>query len=181
MLVETLLQSLPAIATSLVVAAALTFVFWKIQQDRKIHRLGGDNLKGKGEFFHTTWYDFLGDSIFSADGQLWHDARALIPTQFIKERVADLHTFERHIQHLLTKIPTGSEFLVKTNVTGLQPSNARTAIARGALVRSIDGSIMEDGSTIQRFAIRTNPIRLVTNTRFYKGDKVVPYCTAVGS
>jgi cytochrome P450 len=73
-----------------------------------------DNLKailatqfkdfGKGEPFHQDWKEFLGDSIFATDGQLWHNSRQLIRPQFIKDRVSDLDTFERHLVVLLREL-----------------------------------------------------------------------------
>ena len=56
---------------------------------------------GKGEQFNRDFHDFLGDGIFSTDGQKWHDSRQLIRPQFIKDRVSDLDTFERHVSVLL--------------------------------------------------------------------------------
>lgn len=56
---------------------------------------------GKGKPFHEDWKDFLGDSIFTTDGEQWHDSRALIRPQFIKDRVSDLVTFEKHVNVLL--------------------------------------------------------------------------------
>jgi len=59
---------------------------------------------GKGEKFHKNWYPFLGDSIFATDGEKWHNSRQLIRPQFIKDRVSDLHTFELHIQKMISII-----------------------------------------------------------------------------
>ncbi|KAF1985825.1 cytochrome P450 alkane hydroxylase-like protein [Aulographum hederae CBS 113979] len=59
---------------------------------------------GKGEMFNREWHDFLGDSIFTTDGEKWHDSRQLIRPQFIKDRLSDLDTFERHVQVLLPAI-----------------------------------------------------------------------------
>lgn len=56
---------------------------------------------GKGQPFHEDWKDFLGDSIFTTDGEQWHASRALIRPQFIKDRVSDLAIFEEHVQVLL--------------------------------------------------------------------------------
>ena len=39
--------------------------------------------------------------IFSTDGKTWHDSRQLIRPQFIKDRVSDLDTFERHTSVLI--------------------------------------------------------------------------------
>jgi len=56
---------------------------------------------GKGQPFHEDWKDFLGDSIFTTDGEQWHDSRSLIRPQFIKDRVSDLAIFEKHVNVLL--------------------------------------------------------------------------------
>ena len=58
---------------------------------------------GKGKQFHEDWRPFLGDSIFTTDGQQWHDSRQLIRPQFIKNRVADLEIFEKHAERLMSK------------------------------------------------------------------------------
>ena len=62
------------------------------------------NDYGKGEPFHNEWKDFLGDSIFTTDLDMWHDSRQLIRPQFIKDRVSDLGIFEEHIQILIRQI-----------------------------------------------------------------------------
>jgi len=41
------------------------------------------------------------DSIFATDGAQWHNSRQLIRPQFVKDRVSDLHTFERHTLSLI--------------------------------------------------------------------------------
>jgi cytochrome P450 len=56
---------------------------------------------GKGEQFNKDWHEFLGDSIFTTDGQKWHDSRQLIRPQFIKDRLSDINTFEKHCQILV--------------------------------------------------------------------------------
>lgn len=62
---------------------------------------------GKGEPFHEEWRDFLGDSIFTTDGEQWHASRQLIRPQFVKDRVSDLHCFETHIQTLFKAMAKG--------------------------------------------------------------------------
>lgn len=59
---------------------------------------------GKGETFHEDWKEFLGDSIFTTDGEKWKTSRNLIRPQFIKSRVSDLDIFERHVSILLRQI-----------------------------------------------------------------------------
>ncbi|KIW05460.1 uncharacterized protein PV09_03349 [Verruconis gallopava] len=60
---------------------------------------------GKGKQFHDVWKPFLGDSIFTTDGQMWQDSRNLIRPMFVKTRVSDLNIFERWTQTMLTQFP----------------------------------------------------------------------------
>jgi cytochrome P450 len=62
---------------------------------------------GKGEPFHAEWSDFLGDSIFTTDGNKWHASRQLIRPQFTRDRVSDLHCFEDHMKTLFRAIDNG--------------------------------------------------------------------------
>lgn len=64
---------------------------------------------GKGPQFHALWRPFLGDSIFTTDGQLWHDSRGLIRPMFVKDRVSDLATFERGVSALMAQLPPPGE------------------------------------------------------------------------
>jgi cytochrome P450 len=59
---------------------------------------------GKGQPFHEEWKEFLGDSIFTTDLDMWHNSRQLIRPQFIKDRVSDLGIFEEHVQVLIRQI-----------------------------------------------------------------------------
>lgn len=60
---------------------------------------------GKGDRFHETWSPFLGDSIFTTDGQVWQENRSLIRPMFIREKVRDLYIFEKWTQTLISKLP----------------------------------------------------------------------------
>lgn len=73
---------------------------------------------GKGAQFHTEWQDFLGDSIFTTDGQAWSRSRALIRPMFQRERVADLDIIEQHVQELITHLGDGF------SISGSTPSDA---------------------------------------------------------
>ena len=59
---------------------------------------------GKGEPFHEDWNDFLGDGIFTTDGQQWSESRNLLRPLFIKTRVRDFDIFERHSEKLISMI-----------------------------------------------------------------------------
>lgn len=71
---------------------------------------------GKGKRFHDDWEKFLGDSIFTTDGDRWQQNRRLIRPQFITERVSDLQVFERHVQRLTTLIANGRETRASSTV-----------------------------------------------------------------
>jgi cytochrome P450 len=69
---------------------------------------------GKGESFHKEWKEFLGDSIFATDGELWSRSRQLIRPMFVRERIVDTEIFEKHVQKLIpllggSKSPSGSK------------------------------------------------------------------------
>lgn len=56
---------------------------------------------GKGESFHSEWKEFLGDSIFATDGELWSRSRQLIRPMFARERIVDTEMFETHVAKLV--------------------------------------------------------------------------------
>jgi cytochrome P450 len=56
---------------------------------------------GKGEPFHKDWKEFLGDSIFTTDGELWSRSRQLIRPMFVRERIVDTEIFEKHVRKLI--------------------------------------------------------------------------------
>ncbi|OTB02331.1 hypothetical protein M426DRAFT_322763 [Hypoxylon sp. CI-4A] len=62
---------------------------------------------GKGKLFHDTWEEFLGDSIFATDGQVWHASRQLLRPQFSRERISDLHCFESHLETFFKAVANG--------------------------------------------------------------------------
>lgn len=68
---------------------------------------------GKGEPFHREWKEFLGDSIFTTDGELWSRSRQLIRPMFVRDRIVDTEIFEKHVQKLIPLLggsnsPSGS-------------------------------------------------------------------------
>jgi cytochrome P450 len=80
---------------------------------------------GKGMPFHEEWKDFLGDSIFTTDGDLWHNSRQLIRPQFIKDRVSDLHCFESHIETLFRAIANGGALNGEDQYVDMAAGNGR--------------------------------------------------------
>lgn len=61
----------------------------------------------------------LGHGIFSADGEQWERARAILRPQFTRDQVGDLDLEERHIQHMLMALPT--EAGTWSDIIDLQP------------------------------------------------------------
>ncbi|KAI1295796.1 cytochrome P450 monooxygenase CYP539B5 [Xylaria venustula] len=72
--------------------------------------LAGDfHSFGKGPNFHRIWSPFLGDSIFTTDGKLWHNSRSLIRPMFMTDRMSDLVIFERQIEKMMSHIPSSGQ------------------------------------------------------------------------
>jgi cytochrome P450 len=59
------------------------------------------------------WSDFLGDSIFTTDGQQWHNSRQLIRPMFVREKVADLPLVETHVRRLISLCGSGDGTAVR--------------------------------------------------------------------
>ena len=45
------------------------------------------------------------DSIFTSNGEVWHKARSMLRPSFVRDQVADLKCFDRHIKNMLATIP----------------------------------------------------------------------------
>lgn len=80
---------------------------------------------GKGLPFHREWSEFLGDSIFTTDGQAWHTSRQLIRPLFVKERISDLHVFESHLETLFKAIANGGALNGVDHKVDLEAGNGR--------------------------------------------------------
>ncbi|CAK4032168.1 related to n-alkane-inducible cytochrome P450 [Lecanosticta acicola] len=137
---------------------------------------------GKGPQFRVEWKDFLGLSIFTTDGQQWHDSRTLLRPQFIKDRLSDLKTFEHHVQILLPMLEgsqagatvrfddlvyrytldAATDFLLGRSVESLQNGEAEFAKAFAEVQR------------VQAMIARAGLVRhLVPKKSFYEGLDVL--------
>lgn len=47
----------------------------------------------------------LGHGIFNSDGADWETSRSLLRPNFVRSQIGDLDTFEKHITHLIARIP----------------------------------------------------------------------------
>lgn len=137
---------------------------------------------GKGPQFRKEWKEFLGLSIFTTDRGMWHNSRSLLRPQFIKDRVSDLHTFEKHIQKLLPLI-AGPSNGATVNVEDLFyrfTLDAATDFLLGKSVDSLDNGQTEfaqafaDVQNYQSLVARAGPIRqLLPKKKFNAGLKVL--------
>ena len=151
---------------------------------------------GKGEPFHREWKPFLGDSIFTTDGDLWHNSRHLIRPQFIKDRVSDLHTFESHMKILFRAIANGGALNGENQYVDMAAANGRpvdisdlffrftldaaTDFLLGYDVKSLSTPVNDfavafgEAQRIQNVISRTGPLsRFVPRRAFNKHMKVI--------
>jgi cytochrome P450 len=93
---------------------------------------------GKGERFHEVWKPFLGDSIFTTDGQSWSDSRGLIRPMFIKDRVRDLDIFDRFAGILISKLPASGQTVDVMDLFFRMTLDVTTDFLLGQSVNSLD-------------------------------------------
>ncbi|KAK5138075.1 hypothetical protein LTR08_005873 [Meristemomyces frigidus] len=137
---------------------------------------------GKGPQFRKEWKDFLGLSIFTTDGQQWHNSRQLLRPQFIKDRVSDLHTFENHIRILLPML-AGSHDGATVRADDLFyrfTLDAATAFLLGKSVDSLSNGQTEfaqafsEVQRMQSLIARAGPIQhFIPRKSFHKGLEVL--------
>jgi cytochrome P450 len=116
---------------------------------------------GKGEEFHRVWVcflyislsikkdkrleltmtkekPFLGDSIFTTDAKQWQDSRNLIRPMFIKNRVSDLHIFERWTQVMMNQFPASGQTFDIQNLFYRMTIDVITDFLLGESVNSLE-------------------------------------------
>ena len=135
---------------------------------------------GKGEPFHNDWKDFLGNSIFTTDGDLWHRSRQLIRPQFVKNRVTDLDTFETHVKVLLSKIGGQGQEIDISKLFYRFTLDTATDFLLGKSVDSLDqpevpfANAFNEVQRIQNFIARVGPFnKLIPRKTFWAGLKVI--------
>ncbi|GAB1310348.1 Cytochrome P450 alkane hydroxylase [Madurella fahalii] len=151
---------------------------------------------GKGEPFHREWKAFLGDSIFTTDGTLWHNSRQLIRPQFIKDRVSDLHVFESHMQTLFRAIANGGALNGEDQPVDIEAGNgkpvdisdlffrytldAATDFLLGQDVKSLSNPHQEfadafgEVQRVQSLVSRAGPLNiLIPRNTFNQGMKII--------
>ena len=135
---------------------------------------------GKGKEFHETWKPFLGDSVFTTDGQQWHDSRQLIRPQFVKNRVADLEIFEKHVERLMNKIGGHGEEVDIAALFYRFTLDSATDFLLGKSVDSLENSQAEFASAfaevqkVQTLLTRSGEINLfIPKATYWAGLKVI--------
>ncbi|GFP59437.1 cytochrome P450 52A1 [Trichoderma asperellum] len=93
---------------------------------------------GKGERFHSTWEPFLGDSIFTTDGQLWQQSRTLIRPMFLKQKIRDMDIVERWSDVMISKIPPSGQTVDISDLFYRMTLDATTDYLLGHSVESLE-------------------------------------------
>jgi cytochrome P450 len=137
---------------------------------------------GKGEQFNKDWHEFLGDGIFATDGQKWHESRQLIRPQFMKDRLSDIATFEKHCQ-ILVPLLGGSHNGAVVDAADLFfkfTLDAATDFLLGKSVDSMHGDItgfadaFNHAQHIQSMVARSGPLNwIIPRKQFRKDIKLI--------
>ncbi|EXJ89374.1 hypothetical protein A1O3_02441 [Capronia epimyces CBS 606.96] len=129
---------------------------------------------GKGEEFHEQWKAFLGDSIFTTDGPLWHNSRQLIRPMFVRERVSDLPLIETHVRRLISLMGPGDGQPVMLNKLLFRFSlDASTHFLFGHSVGSLDkeqsefATAFDEVQRVQSLRGRLGPFRHFHSNRSF--------------
>ena len=159
-------------------------------RDRFIFTADPENIKailatqfddfGKGKPFHEDWKHFLGDSIFTTDGDLWHASRQLIRPQFVKNRVTDLEIFEKHVAKMLSKIGGQREEVDVSALFYRFTLDSATDFLLGRSVDSLDqpdapfASGFNEVQRIQYLISKSGPFnKFIPRKTFWAGLKVI--------
>ncbi|MCJ1469479.1 hypothetical protein MMC07_008112 [Pseudocyphellaria aurata] len=135
---------------------------------------------GKGRPFHEDWKDFLGDSIFTTDGEQWHNSRSLIRPQFIKARVCDLDIFEKHVRRLIVLMGGQGQEVDVAALFYRYTLDASTEFLLGSSVNSLDNPHAEftkafaEVQRVQNLIARLGPFqKFIPLSTFRAGIKVI--------
>lgn len=136
---------------------------------------------GKGPKFHGEWKEFLGDSIFTTDGDLWHGSRQLIRPMFMRERVADLDLIEQHTAKLIALMGPGDGRQIRLDkLLSRFTLDAATHFLFGHSAGSLDdenakfGIAFDEVQRIQALNVRAGPLKfLIPRKPFVQGLKTM--------
>ncbi|KAM7216691.1 cytochrome P450 52A13 [Rhypophila decipiens] len=135
---------------------------------------------GKGPRFHEAWSPFLGDSIFTTDGQLWSDSRALIRPMFIKDRVRDLEIFDKGTTKLMHMMPPSGQTVDMMDLFYRMTLDVTTEFLLGHSINSLENpthqfvEAFQEVQRIQMMLTILSPFRsFIPKHRYYGGIKVL--------
>jgi cytochrome P450 len=168
----------------------VTTVDCRVAGERFLFTIDPENVKallaaqfndyGKSEIFHNDWKDFLGDSIFTTDGEIWHISRQLIRPQFIKDRVSDLAIFEKHVQVLIELIPKDGQEVDISDLFFRYTLDAATDFLLGSSSGSLENpqaqfaEAFAEAQRVQNIIARAGPlIPFIPKSSFRKALKVI--------
>ncbi|TRX97428.1 hypothetical protein FHL15_001706 [Xylaria flabelliformis] len=133
--------------------------------------LAGDfHSFGKGPTFHRIWSPFLGNSIFTTDGDLWRNSRALIRPMFMTDRISDLMIFDRQIGKMISHIPSSGQTVDIMDLFFRMTLDATTDFLLGESANSLDNPNSE--FTFAFNDVLSHQIRLFVLRMFYPFDKL---------
>jgi len=167
-----------------------TTIDCRVAGERFVFTIDPENVKallaaqfndyGKSEIFHADWKDFLGDSIFTTDGELWHNSRQLIRPQFIKDRVSDLANFEKHVQVLIELIPKDGQEVDISDLFFRYTLDAATDFLFGKSSGSLENSHVQfaeafaEAQRVQNIIARAGPlVPFIPKSSFRKALKQI--------
>lgn len=121
---------------------------------------------GKGPDFHRLWHPFLGDSIFATDGKQWSDSRQLIRPMFIKDRISDLDTFDRHTQKMMSLFAGPGQPTDLMDLFYRMTLDVTTEFLLGDCINSLDnpkGDFVQAFATVQRIQMMLQSVGFVNS------------------
>lgn len=114
---------------------------------------------GKGTIVHESASPFLGDSIFTTDGQLWQQSRALLRPMFTKDRLRNIDIFSKYCEKMLDILPASGQTVDISDIFYRMTLDVSTDFLLGQPVGALDNPKIEFSQAfteVQRFqTIRT--------------------------
>ncbi|KAF2398460.1 cytochrome P450 [Trichodelitschia bisporula] len=112
----------------------------------------------------------LGMGIFTTDGAIWAHSRALIRPNFAKDQVADLASFERHMQSLLKLIPRDGSTVDLQSLFFSFTIDSATEFLFGTSTNTLAMAVAgREAGDAERFAVAFNVAQDACAQRFRRG------------
>lgn len=117
----------------------------------------------------------FGRGIFVTDGEMWSHSRHMLRPNFAKEQVADIETFERHVQTMFKLIPRDGSVVDLQELFFRLTIDSATEFLFGQSVDSLKAKLNAGTSdqTESKFAEAFNYVQEDVATRFRKGAFVI--------